>query len=86
MEPGHSNRNGKRSKVCKQVRGAVPGFPSKTPDTKAAYLAAFDTFAGSGVLNFQLVDLSNFGSLRCTAIEDVLRNSMFSFRSGRAWL
>ena len=34
------NRNGKRSKVCKQVRGAVPGFPSKTSDTKAAYLAA----------------------------------------------
>ena len=37
-------------------------------------------------LNFQVVDLSDFGSLRCTAIEDVLRNSMFSFRSGKAWL
>ena len=60
--------------------------PSKAPGTKAAYLAALATFAGSGVLNFQLVDLSNFGSLRCTAIEDALRNSMFSFKSARAWL
>jgi hypothetical protein len=71
---------------CGQVRRVVSRFPSKAPGTKAAYLAAFATFAGFGVLNFQLVDLFNFGSLRCTAIEDVLRNSMFSFRSGRAWL
>jgi len=41
---------------------------SKAPDTKAAYLAAFATFAGSGVLTLQLVDLFNIGSLRCTAI------------------
>ena len=57
-------------------------------------------FAGSGVLKssycpkfadrttpkFSVVDLSNFVSLRCTAIKDVLRNSMVSFKSGGAWL
>ncbi len=35
---------------------------------------------------FQLVDLCNFGSLRCTTMEDALRNSMFSLKSGRAGL
>src|ERR1043165_5612970 len=34
----------------------------------------------------QLVDLSNTRSLRCTATEDILQNSMYNFQSGRAWL
>jgi hypothetical protein len=62
----------------------VPGFPSKGLHTEAAHLATFATFADFGALNFQLVDLNNFGGLTCTAIEDVQRNLMFSFRSDRA--
>jgi len=73
------------ARCASRFAGSFPA-PSKAPGTKDAYLAAFATFAGSGVLNFQLVDLFIFGSLRCTAIEEVLRNSPFSFRSGRAWL
>ena len=30
---------------------------------------------------FQLIDLCNYGSLRCTEIEDALRNSIFSLKS-----
>jgi hypothetical protein len=30
---------------------------------------------------FQLIDLCNYGSLRCTAIEDALRNSICSLKS-----
>jgi hypothetical protein len=29
----------------------------------------------------QLIDLCNYGSLRCTAIEDAQRNSIFSLKS-----
>jgi len=43
-------------------------------------------FADRTIPEFPVVDLSNFGSLRCSAIEDALRNSMVSFKSGRAWL
>jgi hypothetical protein len=72
--------------VCEQASLVVPGFPSKAPHAKAANLATFATFADFGVLNFQLVDLNDFGGLTCTAIGDVQRNSMFSFRSGKALL
>ena len=71
------DRNGKRGRVCKQVRRVVSGFPSKAPGTKAAYLAAFATFAGSGVLTLQLVDLFNIGSLRCTAIGESYGTQFF---------
>jgi hypothetical protein len=64
----------------------APGFPSKSLHIKAPHLATFATFADFDVLNFQLVDLNNFGGLTCTAIEDVQRNVVFSFKSGRAWL
>jgi hypothetical protein len=30
---------------------------------------------------FQVIDLCNYGSLRCTAIKDALRNSIFSLES-----
>ena len=36
--------------------------------------------------DFQLIDLFNFGGLRFTAVEDSLRNPMFSDRSDAAWL
>src|SRR6267378_8672982 len=54
------------------------------PRLQAACLAAFAVFAASSLrifsLCFQLVDLCNSDSLRCTPIEDALRNAMFSLK------
>ena len=68
--------------VCKFVGSSE--LSSETPDTKVLC----EHLAGRlrDYPNFQLIDLFDFISLRCTETEDVLRNSMVSVISGRARL